>query len=63
MLDAGQYFVSVEGTGLEGVYSDYGSLGFVTVSGSIQISAIPEPSSLAAIGIFGVGLFLRRRRS
>ena len=34
-LEAGQYFVSVDGVGLSGQYSDYGSIGFFSVHGSI----------------------------
>lgn len=30
-LDAGVYYVGVDGTGLEGRYSDYGSVGFYTI--------------------------------
>ncbi len=35
-LDSGVYFLSVEGTGKAGEYSDYGSLGFFTIQGSIH---------------------------
>ena len=34
-LDAGTYYLSVEGTGRDGRYSDYGSLGFYTITGQI----------------------------
>ena len=57
---AGNYYLSIEGTGREGIYSDYGSLGFFTINGSF--SAVPEPGSLAIIGLVGcVGLMRRRR--
>ena len=35
-LPAGKYFLSVEGAGREGVYSDYGSVGFYTIEGVID---------------------------
>ncbi len=35
-LQPGRYYLSVEGTGKSGVYSDYGSVGFFTVSGTIE---------------------------
>jgi hypothetical protein len=34
-LTAGTYYVTVEGVGKNGVYSDYGSLGFYTIEGSV----------------------------
>lgn len=39
-LAAGSYFVSVEGTGRDPRYSDYGSLGFYTIEGNIPASTI-----------------------
>ena len=35
-LPAGEYFLGVEGTGRDGVYSDYGSVGFYTIEGVID---------------------------
>ncbi len=39
-LAAGEYFISVDGVGKPGVYTDYGSLGFYSIVGDIQ--AVPE---------------------
>ena len=36
MLDAGTYYLSVDGVGRDGRYSDYGSLGFYTIEGTIN---------------------------
>ena len=34
-LDAGTYYLAVEGIGLPGQYSDYGSIGFYTIEGTV----------------------------
>ncbi|MCH2181258.1 MAG: zinc-dependent metalloprotease [Mariniblastus sp.] len=34
-LEAGTYFLAVEGVGLPGEYSDYGSIGFYTIEGTV----------------------------
>lgn len=59
-LNEGTYFLSIDGTGKAGVYSDYGSLGFYSISGSF--SAVPEPSSLALVLVAATTFSLRRRR-
>ena len=41
-LEAGIYYLRIEGTGKSGVYSDYGSLGFYTITGSANVS-LPDP--------------------
>lgn len=60
-LDAGDYFLRIDGTGRDGVYSDYGSLGFYTITGSLAISAVPEPASTAFVALGMIGLLPRRR--
>lgn len=40
-LAAGTYFVSVDGTGLSGIYTDYGSLGFFTVEATLVDPVVP----------------------
>ena len=58
----GLYYVSIEGTGNPGIYSDYGSLGFFSIEGSF--SAIPEPSGLLPLALVCTFLApaIRRRR-
>lgn len=56
---ADTYYLSIEGTGVSGLNSDYGSLGFFTVDGSF-LSAVPEPTSCIMFG--SLGLFFARRR-
>ena len=50
-LPAGNYFVSVDGVGRDGRYSDYGSLGFFSISGTrVQPeSVIGEAGTIAEI--------------
>ncbi len=59
VLDSGQYFISIEGTGRAGRYSDYGSLGLYTIEGFVV--AVPEPAS-TLIGLAGIAIVLRRKR-
>ena len=51
-LAAGEYFVSVTGTGegdpLNGGFSDYGSLGWYSISGTIPQGETPDPPVLTA---------------
>ena len=47
-LAAGEYIVKVDGIGKAGVYSDYGSLGFFEINGTI-IKATNEPPTINAI--------------
>jgi len=42
--------------------SDMGSNGDLVTSFTITTSAVPEPSSLAIIGLAGIGMVVRRRR-
>ena len=35
-LASGDYYISIDGVGKSGVYSDYGSLGFYTIVGTVQ---------------------------
>ncbi len=60
-ISGGQYFLSIEGTGLAGVYSDYGSLGFYTIEGSAP-SAVPEPATGTLVAALTFGAMFRRRR-
>ena len=60
VTNPGTYFLSIDGVGKPGVYSDYGSLGFYTISGSF--SAIPEPTGLVALFGLGLATLVRRRR-
>ena len=53
-LGTGRYSIYIQETGPS---SDY-SLGF-NVS---NVAAVPEPSSLAALGVLGLGVFLHQRR-
>ena len=52
-LPAGEYFVSVDGIGKPGVYSDYGSLGFYTIEGTVvadaAVTAVGESGRLARV--------------
>ena len=48
-LSAGQYFLSVDGTGQTDRYSDYGSIGFFSVQGTVA-----EPSTPSIVGEAGV---------
>lgn len=62
VLAAGDYFLSIRGTGkgdpaTDG-YSDYASLGYF----SVAFTAVPEPSSLALLSLGGL-LVARRRRA
>ena len=41
-LAAGQYFLSVDGTGLTDRYSDYGSIGFFSVQGTVAEASTPS---------------------
>ncbi|MDR0610163.1 MAG: zinc-dependent metalloprotease, partial [Planctomycetaceae bacterium] len=41
VLSAGIYYLSVEGTGKENVYTDYGSIGTYTITGSTAVVVIP----------------------
>ncbi len=61
LTQAGDYFLSIDGVGKPGVYSNYGSLGFYNIMGSF--SAVPEPSSLVFLGVMGVATALVRRRN
>ena len=62
-ITGGQYYLSIEGTGLAGVYSDYGSLGFYTIEGFAP-SPVPEPGTgVVIMALAFVGLARRRRRS
>ena len=47
-LDEGEYFVSIDGVGKSGVYSDYGSMGFYTINGEIA-----PPATEVTIGESG----------
>jgi hypothetical protein len=47
-LAAGEYFIKVDGVGKAGVYSDYGSLGYFEINGTI-IKAVNEPPTVNAI--------------
>lgn len=47
-LAAGEYFIKVDGVGKAGVYSDYGSLGYFEITGTI-IKATNEPPTINAI--------------
>ncbi|MFK7767203.1 MAG: PEP-CTERM sorting domain-containing protein [Mariniblastus sp.] len=57
----GDYYLSITGTGRAGTYSDYGSLGFYTISGSAPLSSVPEPSSVLILMI-GLGCVVGKRR-
>ncbi|MDR0869742.1 MAG: PEP-CTERM sorting domain-containing protein [Planctomycetaceae bacterium] len=65
-LQAGSYFLSIEGTGKEGVYTDYGSIGNYLVSGVVSYlpSDTPEPATLLifGFGIAGASIVALRRR-
>lgn len=66
LVDAGTYYFSLEGTGREGYYPKYGSLGTYAFRGSILglASSVPEPATLAifGLGLAGLGLVCRRTR-
>ncbi|MEC9093274.1 MAG: Ig-like domain-containing protein, partial [Planctomycetota bacterium] len=47
-VDGGTYFISIDGTGKPGVYSDYGSLGYYQISGVVQ-NAVNNPPTLDAL--------------
>jgi hypothetical protein len=49
-LSAGIYYLSIEGTGKDGVYTDYGSLGTYTITGSIAPIATPVNLRKTSIG-------------
>ncbi|MEQ1905471.1 MAG: zinc-dependent metalloprotease family protein [Pirellulaceae bacterium] len=60
---AGRYYLSIDGTGKTGVYSDYGSLGFFTVEGSF-LSSVPEPTTgVLLVGLVLAGALRRTRKS
>ena len=40
-LEPGTYYLSIDGVGKAGVYSDYGSLGFYSIEGSITPEIVP----------------------
>ena len=62
ITSAGRYYLSIDGTGKTGVYSDYGSLGFFTVQGSF-LSSVPEPTSgILLVGIVVAGVYRRNRK-
>ena len=48
-LDAGTYYLSVDGTGLDGEYSDYGSLGYYEISGSIIATNVGEAGNVSGL--------------
>ncbi|MDR3345454.1 MAG: hypothetical protein LBT21_07715 [Oscillospiraceae bacterium] len=51
-LPAGTYYLSIEGTGKEGVYSDYGSLGEYGITVAVTDTYAPELSDLTAANIW-----------
>lgn len=49
-IAAGNYFVSIDGVGKAGVYTDYGSLGFYTIEATFVSSVIP-PIDIGEAGV------------
>ena len=49
-LPAGTYFLAVEGVGKPGVYSDYGSLGFYSIEGSIPGTSAANSGKIGEVG-------------
>lgn len=47
-VTGGSYFISVDGTGKAGVYSDYGSLGYYEISGLV-VDPVNDPPTLNSI--------------
>jgi hypothetical protein len=41
-LNAGTYYIGIEGVGLPGVYTTYGSMGFYSISGTLLIGEVGE---------------------
>jgi hypothetical protein len=60
-LDAGDYYLSITGTGKDGVYSDYGSLGFYSIQGLAPLASVPEPGTAAFLSWFAL-IALRRQK-
>jgi hypothetical protein len=50
LLQTGTYYLTIEGTGKAGVYSDYGSLGFYTIKGYIAAYAVPKNFKKTSVG-------------
>ena len=49
-LSAGTYYLAVEGVGKPGVYSDYGSLGFYSIEGSIPGASEASSTKIGEVG-------------
>jgi len=62
-LPAGTYYLSIDGTGegdpLVTGYSDYGSLGYYSITGTI----VPEPATMSLLALGGLSLLKRKRKT
>ena len=53
-LDAGEYYISIDGTGLPGQYTDYGSLGFFSIVGDIQAGTGESDFQIGESGLLNI---------